>query len=255
MQFDLNYFLAFVFTPPSSLLIGLVITVVVTIASMVLGIVLGLLLAIGGLSRYHTLRGLNQCYLVFFRGTPTLVQLMLVYFGLPALFGGADLFPPHIPILGFSLNGALLAGSIAFGLHEAAYMSEITRSGILAIDRGQAEAAKALGMTPALSMRRIILPQAVRIMVPPLGNQFNAMLKTTSLLSVIAVPEMFHVAESVQAATFKTFEVYLGVSLYYLALTSLWGVLQRAIERRVRLGGTKQDKIDRISTETTVVET
>ena len=197
MQFDLDYFLAFVFSPPRSLLVGLAITVAVTVASMALGIVLGLLLAVGGLSRYRALRWFNQAYLAFFRGTPTLVQLMLIYFGLPSLFGGADLFPPGIPILGFSLNGALLAGVIAFGLHEAAYMSEITRSGILAVDVGQTEAAKALGMTPTLAMRRIVLPQAIRTIVPPLGNQFNSMFKTTSLLSIIAVPEMFHVAEQI----------------------------------------------------------
>jgi polar amino acid transport system permease protein len=250
VQFDLDYFLAFVFSPPRSLLIGLVITVAVTIASMALGIVLGALLAIGGLSRFRTLRWFNQVYLAFFRGTPTLVQLMLIYFGLPSLFGGADLFPPGIPIFGLSLNGALFAGVIAFGLHEAAYMSEITRAGILAVDAGQTEAAKALGMTPGLAMRRIVLPQAVRTIVPPLGNQFNAMLKTTSLLSVIAVPEMFHVAEQIQSATYKTFEVYLGVSVYYLGLTSLWSLVQRLIEYRVRLGGTRTAELERINAAT-----
>jgi polar amino acid transport system permease protein len=252
LQFDLDYFLAFVFSPPPSLLAGLAITVVVTIASMALGIVLGLLLAVGGLSRYRMLRWFNQAYLAFFRGTPTLVQLMLIYFGLPGLFGGTDLFPSDIPVLGFSVNGALLAGVIAFGLHEAAYMSEITRSGILAVDLGQTEAAKALGMTPVLAMRRIVLPQAIRIIVPPLGNQFNAMFKTTSLLSIIAVPEMFHVAEQIQSATFKTFEVYLGVSVYYLGLTGLWSLVQKAIERRARLGGSKSSEIERATAEAAV---
>jgi polar amino acid transport system permease protein len=126
-------------------------------------------------------------------------------------------------------------------------MSEIARAGILAVDVGQREAAKALGMTPALAMRRIVLPQAFRIMLPPLGNQFNAMLKTTSLLSIIAVPEMFHVTEEIQTATFKTFETYLGVSVYYLALTGLWSLAQRTMERRSRLGGNRADTTRRVT--------
>lgn len=237
MQFDLGFFLKLVFTPPPALVWGLSITVSATIVSMLLGIALGMLLAVAGLSRHAPLRWLNQLYIGFFRGTPILVQLMLIYFGIPYLLGGLDLFPPKIPLIfGATMPGALLAGIVTFSLHEAAYMSEIARAGILSIDSGQTEAAKSLGMTPFLTLRRIILPQAIRVIVPPLGNQCNAMFKTTSLLSVIAVPEMFLIADSIHAATYRTFEVYLGVSVYYLALTGIWTLIQRAIEARISAG-------------------
>ena len=233
MQFDLAFFLKFVFHPPAALLHGLWITVVSAVLAMALGIILGVLLAIGGLSRSRILRSLNQVYIAFFRGTPVLVQLMLIYFGLPYLIG-FDLFPPVISLGPIDVNGAMVAGIVAFGLHEAAYMSEITRAGISSIDRGQTEAAKALGMPGALIMRKVILPQAIRVIVPPLGNKFNAMFKTTSLLSVIAVPEMFHVADAIHAATYRTFEVYLGVSIYYLVLTGIWTLLQRWLEAHLK---------------------
>lgn len=237
MAFDFTYFLNFVFHPPASLYHGLWITISVTIISMLLGISLGTLLAVAGMSVFRPLRILNQVYIGFFRGTPLLVQIMLIYFGTPVLFGGIDLFPPEIKVLGLvSLNGAVIAGIIAFSLHEAAYMSEIVRAGILAIDPGQAEAAKSLGMEPGLLMRRIILPQAIRVIVPPLGNQCNAMFKTTSLLSVIAVPELFLIADNIHAATYRTFEVYLGVSVYYLALTAVWTLFQRWLEARINRG-------------------
>jgi len=236
MQFNVGFFLNFVLSPPAALLHGLVITVFAAVISMSIGVVLGGLLAMAGLSRLTPLRWFNQLYIGFFRGTPVLVQLVLIYFGLPSLMGGIDLFPPAIPLFGISLSGALLAGIVAFSLHEAAYMSEISRAGILSIDTGQWEAAKSLGMTPKLTMRRIIMPQALRIIVPPLGNQFNIMFKTTSLLSVIAVPELFHVADAIQSATYRTFEVYLGVSIYYLAITAVWTIIQRWLEHRVSRG-------------------
>jgi polar amino acid transport system permease protein len=233
VQFDLTFFLGFVFHPPAALLHGLWITVASTVLAMAIGVGLGILLAIAGLGRSRILRWANQVYIAFFRGTPILVQLMLIYFGVPYLIG-FDLFPPVFGVGPVLISGAMVAGVIAFGLHEAAYMSEITRAGIASIGRGQAEAAKSLGMSRALTMRKIILPQAIRVIVPPLGNQFNAMFKTTSLLSVIAVPELFHVADAIHAATYRTFEVYLGVSVYYLALTGIWTVLQRRLEARLR---------------------
>ncbi|MGI6244817.1 MAG: amino acid ABC transporter permease [Pseudochelatococcus sp.] len=232
MNFDVKYFLELVLTPPPSLLHAVWITVSVTIVSMIVGIVMGLALALFGLSRYGALRGLNQAYVWFFRGTPILVQMFLIYYGLPAL-AGVDLFPSTLNTPFFSISGAILAGIAAFSLHEAAYMSEITRAGISSIDRGQSEAAKALGMSPALAMRRIILPQAIRIIVPPLGNQCNIMFKTTAFLSIIAVPELVHFADSLRAATFKTFEPYAVISIYYLLLTGAWTLLQQWIERQL----------------------
>jgi polar amino acid transport system permease protein len=111
-------------------------------------------------------------------------------------------------------------------------MTEIVRAGILSIDHGQTEAAKSLGMTYFKLMRRIILPQAARVIIPPLGNEFNAMLKNTTLLSVIGVPEMMQVTETQISATFRSFELLSVIALYYLTLTTLWGFAQRALDRR-----------------------
>ncbi|WP_322106546.1 amino acid ABC transporter permease [Paraburkholderia sp. J41] len=233
--FDMPFFLRFVFDPQPALLQGLVSTVLAAAVAQLLGTVLGALLGLAGMHRALVLRVFNQAYIWFFRGTPVLVQLVLIYFGLPYLVG-FDLFPSVMAIGPVHFSGALLAGIIAFGLHEAAYMSEITRASVGSISPGQTEAALALGMTPALAMRRIVLPQAVPLIVPALGNQFNNMLKTTALLSVIGVSEMFRVAEQMQAATFMTFEVYLGVSVYYLILTGVWTFIQHGLEAWVSRG-------------------
>ncbi|WP_176086869.1 amino acid ABC transporter permease [Martelella sp. HB161492] len=239
LNFDTAYFLHFVFEPSPIMLKGMMLTVIAAILSQIGGVLLGGALAVAGLSRSHLFRTVNQVYIFLFRGTPVLVQLVLIYFGLPYFLGGFDLFPPHIPLGPLMLSGALVAGIVTFILHEAAYMSEIIRAGILSIEEGQEEASKSLGMTPATTMLHIILPQAIRVIIPPLGNQFNQMLKTTSLLSVIAVPEMFRIAEEMQSATYKSFEVYLGVSVYYLFLTGVWTLIQMQIERRY---GTRRGK-------------
>jgi polar amino acid transport system permease protein len=208
---------------------------------MICGMALGGLLTFAGLSRLPLLRAFNVLYIGFFRGTPFLVQLALIYFGLPYLLG-FDLFPSSIPIGWLSLSGAVAAGIVSLSLHEAAYMSEIGRAAITAIDIGQTEAAGSLGMTPALTMRRIILPQAFRIILPPLGNQCNLMFKTTSLLSVIAVPELLHGASVLQANSYRPFEVYLAILLYYLALTAVWTVFQHWLEKKVSRGFASADK-------------
>lgn len=232
LQFNTEFFLNFVFHPQPVLLQGLVLTIIAALLSQLIGTVLGTLLAIMGMSRFLVFRSLNQIYIWFFRGTPVLVQLVLIYFGLPYLLG-FDLFPAELTVGPLAVSGALVAGILSFGLHEAAYMSEITRAGIISIDHGQAEAAKALGMPPGLLMRRVILPQTIPVIFPALGNQFNNMLKTTALLSIIGVSEMFRVAEQLQAATFMTFEVYLGVSIYYLLLTAGWTVIQMLMEKKL----------------------
>ena len=233
LQFDSHYFFNFVFSPPPTLLQGIVVTVAAAITSEAAGVAGGTLLALAGMSPLLPLRLLNTGYVWFFRGTPVLVQLMLIYFGLPYLLG-FDIFPVVLGIGALEISGAVVAGVATFALHEAAYMSEIARAGIQSIPRGQGEAAKSLGLARVLAFRLVILPQAVRVIVPPLGNQFNQMLKTTSLLSVIGVGEMFRVAEQMQAASFRTFEVYLGISVYYLALTGIWTAIQMTIERRLR---------------------
>ena len=163
------------------------------------------------------------------RGTPLLVQIVFLYTGLAA----ANIYRFEDIDLGFVvIAGNIQAAIVALSLNEGAYMSEIIRAGISSVDLGQTEAAKSLGMTYWKLMRRIVLPQAVRVIIPPLGNDFNGMLKNTTLVSVIGVPELLLATEMVTSATFRVFELYLVVALYYLTLTTLWGVVQQWIERR-----------------------
>jgi polar amino acid transport system permease protein len=231
-QFDLAVFLAFLFQPNGAFIGAVALTLYVAIISQTAGSLLGVLSALAGLSRNRLLRTISSIYVWFFRGTPLLVQLVLVYFGTPYLLG-IDLFPANENIGFISLRGAVVAGIVAFSLNEGAYMSEIVRAGIQSVDTGQAEAAKSLGMTYRLTMTRIVLPQALRVIIPPLGNEFNNMLKTTSLLTIIAVQEMLRVAQGQASSTFKYFEIYFGVALYYLLLTTIWTLIQGRIERRL----------------------
>jgi polar amino acid transport system permease protein len=232
-QFDLQFFLDFVFHPSPALIGGLVITIYVAVIAQLMGVVLGILSALAGMSKNRVLRGISGVYVWFFRGTPVLVQIFLVYFGTPYLLGGIDLFPNHILLGPIDVHGAIMAGLVALGVNEGAYMSEIVRAGVMSVDPGQTEAAKSLGMTDRLTMSRIVLPQAMRVIVPPLGNEFNNMIKTTSLLSIIAVGDLFRVAQIVNSATFHSFEAFFGVALYYLLLTTIWSWIQSRIERRL----------------------
>lgn len=232
VSFDWDFFLRFVFSPSSALIGGLAITIYAALIAQSAGVVLGVLSALAGMARNPIFRTISGVYVWFFRGTPVLVQIFLVYFGTPYLLG-IDLFPSDIRLGVVDLRGAVMAGIVALSINEGAYMSEIVRAGILSVDPGQTEAAKSLGMTYRLTMSRIVLPQALRVIVPPLGNEFNNMLKTTSLMSIIAVAEIFRVAQAANSATFKTFEAYFGVALYYLALTTIWTLAQGRIERRL----------------------
>jgi polar amino acid transport system permease protein len=180
-------------------------------------------------SRWPALRAVGSTYVWLVRGTPLLVQLVIVYNGLAAmnLYRFTDLAIGPVVIL-----GVIQAAILTLAANEAAYMAEIIRAALDAIDVGQTEAGTALGMTPAMTMRLVLLPQAARIVVPPLGNEFNLMMKSTSLLSVIGLQEMFLTAQAINSATFKTFEIFLTVAVYYLLLTTVWAVVQRWLERR-----------------------
>lgn len=202
-------------------------TLGITLVSMMLAILLGFGGALAALSRFALLRWLVQLYLGFFRGVPVLVQIVFWYNAVPVLTDNAINLP------------ALIAGTIALALNEGAYMTEIIRSGLISVDPGQREAARALGMTRAKAMRRIVVPQALAVIIPPTGNQFIAMLKTTSLLFAIAVPEIFSTGTNIYSQNFKYFEVLLVVSLWYLALTALLTVIQKAIEHRFSIGRRK----------------
>src|SRR5215813_5900349 len=229
MAFDWGFFWRYLLEPSSVYLHGLWLTLSLSVISQGLGTLIGLFAALGKLSRYRSLQVVVGFYVWVMRGTPLLVQIVFIYTGLAAgnifRFEDIDLGLVVIP-------GNIQAAIVALSLNEGAYMSEIIRAGITSVDIGQTEAAKSLGMTYWKLMRRIILPQAARVILPPLGNDFNGMLKNTTLVSVIGVPELLLATEMVTSATFRVFELYLVVALYYLTLTTLWGVVQQWIERR-----------------------
>lgn len=217
------------------LLHGLVITIILSVIAQFLGTLIGLLLYFLRRSRLGILRGVAGIYIWLFRGTPLLAQVYIIYLMMPYLgiarpLRNIDLFGP----LGFRnvFLDSFVAGLIAFSLNEGAYMAEIVRAGIDSIDAGQMEAAKSLGMTYMQGMRRIVLPQAMRVIIPPLGNEFNNMLKTTSLASVISLNELLGSALQIGNPRFLGLELLIAASMWYLVLTTVWGFIQASIERR-----------------------
>ncbi len=222
----------YLFSEP--ILSGLRLTMILTVSSMVLGIVLGIALAIMRLSPNPILSQGAGAYLWFFRGTPLLVQLIFWY-NLSALYPTVSVAVPFGPTLLEGNANVLITPFVAavFGLalNEAAYMAEIIRGGIIGVDRGQAEAAKAMGMTHMQTLRRIVLPQAMKLIIPPTGNQTILMLKTTSLVSVLALTELLYSAQAIYARTFQTMPLLIVVSIWYLALTSILTVGQFYLEK------------------------
>lgn len=232
IHFDTHLFFQRVFHPDHAFARALWTTVYIAIAAQVIGVVLGLVAALMRSSRLWPLRFISGAYVLIVRGTPVIVQIFFVYFG-ANLFFGFDLFPRTVALGPLHLPGAAFAGIVALGINEGAYMREIIRAGIDAVDRGQLEAARSLGMSYRLAMRRIVLPQAARVIVPPLGNEFNSMLKTTSLLAFIGVYELFLDADVHYSATFRPVEYFTAVACWYLLLTSCWSLIQAWIERRL----------------------
>jgi polar amino acid transport system permease protein len=206
---------------------GLVATILVSVIAQAVGVLLGLIAALGKMSKFPPFRWLADAYIWYFRGTPLLVQMMLLFYGL----GVTHIFNfPDIHIGALVISGAIQAGTLALAVNEGAYMAEIVRAGIEAVDIGQMEAAKSLGMTYAQSMGRIVLPQAAKVIVPPLGNEFNNMMKTTSIMQVISASELFFAYTQVNAILYKPFELFTAVSFYYLAMTTVWSFIQSKIE-------------------------
>jgi polar amino acid transport system permease protein len=206
---------------------GLIATVVVSIIAQALGVVFGLFAALGKMSKFPGFRWLAEGYIWYFRGTPLLVQMALLFFGL----GVTHIYDfPDIKFGIVTISGAIQAGTLALAINEGAYMAEIIRAGIESIDLGQMEAAKSLGMGYGLAMRRIILPQAAKVIIPPLGNEFNNMMKTTSLMEIISAGELFFAFNQINARVFKPFELFIAASLYYLLLTTIWSYFQARIE-------------------------
>jgi polar amino acid transport system permease protein len=232
-QFDSNIFLNDL-NPTSPGVLGvLYLTIVISVIAQALGVVLGVFAALGKMAKIAPLRVIANLYIWFFRGTPLLVQLTFFYFG----FGAAHLWDwADITIFGFFIPGNLQAAMVILGVNEGAYMAEIIRAGILAVDPGQTEAAKSLGMTYRQTMTRIVLPQAARVIIPPLGNEFNNMLKTTSLISVLGVVETYNHYVILQGLNFRPFEAYAACALWFLLLTTIWGFVQSRIELRFSRG-------------------
>src|SRR6478752_6460430 len=227
-QYRWEFFFDSVLHPDGFILSGIWLTVSIAVTSQIIGVILGVFGALGKQAKRRGIRWFANFYVWIFRGTPLLVQISLLYFGLSV----AKLYTwPDINIFGFAVPGAVQAGIVALGLNEGAYMTEIVRAGIISVDPGQMEAAKSLGMTYGKAMRRIVLPQAARVIIPPLGNEFNNMLKTTSLLAFIGVTELFQDAEIHYSQTFKPVEYFAAVAFWYLVLTSIWSVIQAWIER------------------------
>jgi polar amino acid transport system permease protein len=227
-------FLERLYNPGSLFFQALVTTMVVAILAQLLGTLLGLLTALARLSKYAILRLPAYVYVVVIRGTPVIVQIFFVYYG-ANLFFGFTVFPATISLGVVSINGAIVAGIVALGINEGGYIGEIIRAGIQSVSAGQVKAASSLGMRPSLAMRRVILPQAVRVIIPPFGNEFNNTMKTTSLLYLIGVYEMFADAQVHYSTTFLPAAYFGAVAMWYLVLTTAWAVCQTALERRLAI--------------------
>lgn len=238
--FDWKYFNDSVFSQP--IIKGAVLTVVLALLAQVMGTLIGLVLYLLRRAKNPIPRAIADFYVWLFRGTPLLVQIFLLFYLIPFFH-----LVPTIRQNDFFLNTgfsdtylleAFLAGFVAFSLNEGAYMSEIVRAGINAVDVGQMEAAKSLGMSYGLAMRRIILPQAARVIIPPLGNEFNSMLKTTSLAYGIGLADLFGAANDRASSTSHYLEFFLVASVWYLAMTTVWGFIQSWIERKLNASST-----------------
>jgi len=210
-----SFFEVFRLTAPLFLK-GAQMTLMLTCVSIVIGLCAGLLVALLKMSKKPACRMVGSAYTWFLRGTPLLVQIWLVYFGLGQF--------------GINLSG-FIAGSIALSLNSGAYMAEVIRAAIESIPKGQMEAAKSLGMTYAKAMRRIILPQSIRRMAPPMINEFVALLKDSSLIATIGIVELLLTAKLLTSSTFMPFTFYSIVAFFYLALTTVFTTLGSAVER------------------------
>lgn len=218
---------------------GLGRTLILTVVTMILALILGTLLAISRQSRNPVLQVASHAYIWFFRGTPVLVQLIFWY-NLSALYQFVVVQVPFGPELFRADTNSLInpwtAALLGLVLNEAAYMAEIVRAGISSVDSGQQEAASALGITKAQSMKRIILPQAMRVVIPPTGNETINLLKVTSLVSVITLPELLYSAQIIYSRTFETIPLLIVASLWYLAVTSVLSFGQSRLERKYGRG-------------------
>jgi polar amino acid transport system permease protein len=222
---------------------GVVVTLELTVIAMVTGVLIGVILAVMRLSPNKLLSSSAWLYIWFFRGTPVLVQLTFWYVGIsylyPHLTLGVPFGPSLVTLNSTTLVTSFMAGALGLSLNEGAYMSEIVRAGIISVDDGQTEAAASLGMTKGLTMRRIVLPQAMRIIIPPTGNETISMLKTTSLVSVISGVEVFQATQNISNSNYEVVPLLVVASIWYLFFTSVLTVGQFYIERYYARGASR----------------
>ncbi|MDR3396712.1 MAG: amino acid ABC transporter permease [Pandoraea sp.] len=205
---------------------GAIVTVEVTACALALGCILGLLVGMGRLNPQHRIRyGICTAYVTFIRGTPLLVQLFILFFGLPQF----DILLP-----------AFMCGVLGLGIYSGAYVSEIVRGAIQSIERGQMEAARSLGMPYGQAMRSVILPQAIVRMIPPLGNEFIALIKNSALVSLLTIHDVMHEGQKIISVTYRSLEVYLAIAFVYLILTGVTTLLLQRAEKSLRAGGAVQ---------------
>ena len=225
------------------ILAGLRLTIELTVIAMAIGIALGVLLAVMRLSPNPLVSGASWLYIWFFRGTPVLVQL-LFWYNIAALYPKIALGVPFGPALFHADANTLItpftAAILGLGLNEGAYMAEIVRAGIISVDAGQSDAAHSLGMTRLQTMRRIVLPQAMRVIIPPTGNETISMLKTSSLASTIVVTELLYAAQLIYSVNFKTIQLLIVASVWYIVCTSVLYVGQFYLERHYGRGSSRE---------------
>jgi polar amino acid transport system permease protein len=236
-NFGWHYVGQYLFDP--RVLHGVVATIYMTVLSMMIGILLGIVFAVMRLSPNPIVSRAAWLYIWFFRATPLLVQI-LFWYNVAALYPTISLGVPFGPAIIHAHANSIIttfgAGLLALSLNEGAYMAEIVRAGIISVDEGQTQAAQSLGMTRLQTMRRIVLPQAMRVIIPPTGNETISMLKNTSLLSVIAFVELLYSVQEIYDVNYQTIPLLIVASIWYLVMTSVLYVGQYFIERHYGRG-------------------
>jgi polar amino acid transport system permease protein len=221
---------------------GLLVTIELTVIAMAIGILLGVALAVMRMSPNPLVSSASWLYIWFFRGTPVLVQLLFWYniaFLYPRVTLGVPFGPAFVHLNANTFITAFVAAVVGLGLNEGAYMAEIVRAGILSVDEGQTEAAQAIGLTRLQTLGRVVLPQAMRVIIPPTGNETISMLKTSSLASAITVTELLFSAQQIYSRTYQTVPLLMVASLWYLIVTSVLTVGQYYLERHFARGASR----------------
>ncbi|PVW06715.1 amino acid ABC transporter permease [Microbacterium sp. Gd 4-13] len=236
-RFEWSVVGTYLFDP--TVLLGLTVSIFLTVVAMLLGSALGTLLAAGQLTEFAPLRWASIAFVAVFRGVPPLVQLIFWYnlaYLLPRIAVGVPFGPELFSWPTNDIITPLTAAIIGLSLHEAAYMAEIVRAGILSVDQGQRDAAKAMGFSRWHTFSRVVLPQAMRVIIPPAGSQVIALLKGTSLVSVIAMGDLLHSVQVIYNRTYEVVPMLLVAVIWYLVVVTLLTMLQRRVEQRFSRG-------------------